>query len=137
MEDDSPHGKNAKVKNDRRHPHGVEWMWGKRKRLVRHLKIYDTGQQEAKLRWLLLREFGHHETYPVSKGMREENTWQSTCIMGQQGVWMHYDDVIIMFSLHEWYDGGMLLWRIGREQGNICSHTWHDAAGVRDSTSTL
>ena len=61
--------------------------------------------------------------------------------MGHQGVWMHCDDMVIMFSLHELYDGGMmrqqrhlLLWRIGREQGHICSHTWHDAAGVGDGT---
>ena len=73
VEDDSPHGKNSKVKNDRRHPHGVEWMWGKSERLVSHLQIYDTGQQEAKLRWLLLREFGHHGTYPFPRecGRRE------------------------------------------------------------------
>ena len=75
VEDDSPHGENSKVKNDRRHPHGVEWMWEKSKRLMSHLQIYDTGQQEAKLRWLLLRYFGHHETYPFSKGMWEKKTW--------------------------------------------------------------
>ena len=105
------------------------------------MKIYDSGQQEAKLRWLLLREFGHHETYPFSKGMWEESTWKGTCIMRQQGVWMHDGDVIIMFSPHGLYDGGIwrhqiifLLWRIGREQGQIYSHTWHDAAGVGDGT---
>ena len=43
VENDSPHGKNAEVNNERRHPHGVEWMWGKSKRLVSHLQIYDTG----------------------------------------------------------------------------------------------
>ena len=54
---------------------------------------------------------------------------------------MHHGDEIIMFSPHRLYDGGMvrqqshlLLWRIGREQGQIFSHTWHDAAGVRDDT---
>ena len=34
-----------------------------------HLHIYDTGQQEAWLRWLLLKEFDHHMTYPLPKGM--------------------------------------------------------------------
>ena len=70
-----PHWRSAKVKNDRKHPHGVEWMWMKSKRLLSHLKIYDTGQQEAKLCWLLLREFGHHETYPFPKGMWVEGAW--------------------------------------------------------------
>ena len=39
---------------------------------------------------------------------------------------MHYDDMVIMLSPHELYDGGMmrqqrhlLLWRIRREQGQI------------------
>ena len=52
---------------------------------------------------------------------------------------MQYDDAIIMFSPHGLYDGGMrrlqrllLLWRIGREQGHICCHNWHDVAGVGD-----
>ena len=55
--------------------------------------------------------------------------------MGQQGVWMHYDDIIIMFSPHELYDGGMsgqqrhfFLWRIEREQGKSFSHILHDVA---------
>ena len=73
--------------------------------------------------------------YPSSRGMREEDTWQGTCIMGQQGVWMHYYDMIILFSLHQLYDGGMmrqqrplLLWRIKRGQGKSCSHILHDVA---------
>ena len=64
--------------------------------------------------------------------------------MGQQGVWMHYGDMLIIFSPHRLYDGGMvrqkshfLLWRIGREQGQIFSHTWHDVARVRDGTSIV
>ena len=118
-----------------------QWMWVESKKLEIYLQLYDTGQQEARLHWLLLREFGHHETYPFSKGMWEESTWQGTCIMGQQGVWIHYDDVIIMFSPHGLHDGGLLgqqrhffLWRIGREQGQIFSHTWHDAVGGGDGT---
>lgn len=132
MEDDSPHGENAKVKNEKMHLHGVEWTWEKSKRLVSHLKIYDIGQHEAKLRWLLLREFGHHKTYPFSKGMWEEKTWQDTCIIWK-GVWEYYDDVI--FSPHGLYDGGMMrqqrnlvLWRIEREQGQNFSHIFHDVA---------
>ena len=112
-----------------------------RKKLVRYLQIYDTGQQEAWLRWLLLKYFGHLETYPLSKGMREEGVWQDTCIIGKQGVWMTYDDIIIIFSPHDLYDGGMrrqqkilLLWRILGEHGQIFSHTLHDVAGVGDST---
>ena len=48
---------------------------------------------------------------------------------------MHYDDMVIFFSLHQLYDGGMmrqqshlLLWRIEREHGYIFSHILHDVA---------
>ena len=73
--------------------------------------------------------------------MREEGTWQGTLIMGQQGVWIHYDGMIIMFSLHNVYDGGMmrqqrslLLRRIGREQGQNFYPTWHSVARVKYGT---
>ena len=46
-----------------------------------------------------------------------------------------------MFSPHDLYDGGMrrqqkllLLWLFLGEQGQICSHTLHDVAGVGDGT---
>ena len=84
-----------------------EWVWMESKKLVNYLQIYDTGQQEDWMRWLLLKEFGHHGTYPVSKGMWVEGTLQDTCIVGQQGVWMHYDDMNIMSSPHDFYDGCM------------------------------
>ena len=102
------HWKGTKVDHDERHSHWEEWEWMEREKLVRYLQIYDTGKQEAWLHWLLLKEFGHHGTYPFSKGMWMEGTWQDTCIMGQQGVWMHYDDIVIFFSLHHLYDGGMM-----------------------------
>ena len=48
---------------------------------------------------------------------------------------------IIMFSPHDLYDGGvrrqqklLLLWLFLVEQGQICSHTFHDVAGVGDGT---
>ena len=111
------------------------------KRLVRHLHIYDIGQQEAKLRWLLRREFGHHETCPFLKGMRMEGAWQDTFIMRQQGVWMHYDDRVILFPPYMMSDGGMkgqqgyfLLQRIGREKEKNCSPTWHSVARVKYAT---
>ena len=109
-----------------------------RKRLESHLQIFDTGQQEARLHWILLKEFGHH---PVSKGM-----WQDTCIIGQEGVWKHCVDMtffisITMFSLHDLYDGGMrrqqkllFLSLFLGEQGQIFSHTLHDVVGVEDGT---
>ena len=93
------------------------------------------------MHWLLLKEFGHLETYPLSKGMREEGVWQDTCIIGKQGVWMHFDDMIIMSSPHDLYDGGMrrhqknlFLWGTLGEQGQIFSHILHDVVGVRDGT---
>ena len=58
-----------------KHSPWVEWMMVERKRWESPLKIYDIGQQEAKLCWLLLREFGHHMTYPFSKGVWVEETW--------------------------------------------------------------
>ena len=106
--------------------------------LISLLQVYDTGHQEAMLRWLLLREFGQPMTCHFPWGEKRKEDWQDTFIMGQQGVWMHYDDMVILFSLHKLYDGGMvrqqshlLLWTIGREQGQIFSHTWHDTIGVR------
>ena len=66
-EDGSPHGRSTKMKDGRRHPQVVEWMWMERKRLVSYLKIYDTGQQEAWLCWLLLKDFGHHLAYTLPK----------------------------------------------------------------------
>ena len=90
---------------------GCGW-WMVTKGLVSHLHVYDTGQQEAWLRWLLLKEFGHHVTYPSSKGMLVEETWQDTCIIWQQGVWVHCVDMIFfmsisIFSPHDFYDGGV------------------------------
>ena len=74
------------------------------------MQIYDTGQQEAWLRWLLLKEFGHHLAYILSKGMRME-MWQDAGIMEQQIVWVHSDDVTFMSftmsSLHILYDESM------------------------------
>ena len=85
-------------------------------------------------------------TYPFSKGMWVEGAWQDTCIIGQKGVWMHYDDMklfipCIISSPHVLYDGGMrrqqklfLLWVFLGEQGQILSNTLHDVAGVGDGT---
>ena len=116
------------------------------KRFKNHFYIYDTGQQEAILRWLLLKEFGHHVTYPSSRGMLVDGTWHGTYIIWEQGVWMYWGDVIyfistIMFLLHSLYgdDVGrqqelLLLWRFLREYGLIFSHTFHDVVGVGDGT---
>lgn len=46
------------------------WMGGKR--MVSLLQIYDTGQQETMLRWLLLREFGQHRAYLSSRDVKKE-----------------------------------------------------------------
>ena len=45
VEDYSPHGEHAKVKNGRRHPSVDKWMWIERKKLESYLQIYDTGKQ--------------------------------------------------------------------------------------------
>ena len=99
----------VKEEHNGRHLHVDGWVWMMSKKLESYLQIYDTGQQEAWLRWLLLKEFGHH---PLSKGMWVKKVWQDTCIIGQQGVWTHCVDMtffisITMFSLHDLYDGGM------------------------------
>ena len=94
-----------------------------RKRLESHLKIYDTGQQEARLCWLLLKEFGHYMTHSISKSWLVDEPWHGTCIIGKKGVWMYWGDVIyfisnIMLLLHSLYgdDVGrkqelLLLWK--------------------------
>ena len=93
------------------------------------------------MRWILLKEFGHH---PLSTGMWGKDVWQDACIIGQQGVWTRCVDIeffisITMFTLHDLYYGGMgrqqnllLLWLFLGEQGHIFSHTLHDVAGVGD-----
>ena len=64
----SPQRRSTRMMEGRRHPHIAEWMWWRRRKgLVSHLQIYDTGKQEAWLRWLLLKEFGHHLAYSLSK----------------------------------------------------------------------
>ena len=72
-------------------------MWMGSKSLLNHLKVYETGQQEAMLRWLLLREFVQAMTCPFPWGEKRKEDWQDTFIMGQQGVWMHYDGMVIFF----------------------------------------
>ena len=108
------------------------------KRFVSHLHIYYMGQQEAWLHWLLLKEFGHHVTYPSSKGMLVGEIWHGTRIIWQQGVWVHYVAItffmsIIIFSPHDLYDGGvkgkqelLLLWLLLGEYGQNFSHTFQD-----------
>ena len=81
LDDGIPHGRSTKMKDGRRHTQLVDWMWMVSKNLVSYLQIYDTRQQEAWLRWLLLKEFGHHLAYTLSKGMRMEKMWQDADIM--------------------------------------------------------
>ena len=104
------HWRDTYFGHDDRHSPFFGWVMLMNKRLESHLQIYDTGQQEARLRWLLLKEFGRHVTYPISKGMLVVGTWHGTCIIWKQGVWLQWVDVtffmsIIMFSLHGLYDG--------------------------------
>ena len=107
-DDGSPHGRSTNMKGGRRHPQLVEWMWMVSKEQVSYLQIYDTGQQEAWLRWLFLKEFGHHLAYIISKGMMMEKMWKDVGIMEQQRVWMHSDDATFisftMSSSHVLYD---------------------------------
>ena len=71
-----------------------------------YLKIYDTGQQEAWLRWLLLKEFGHPLANTLLKIRRMD-----TCNIEQHRVWMHNVGVtlisLIVSSSQELYDGSM------------------------------
>ena len=59
-EDGIPHGKGTKIEKEGIYPQMVECISMKSKNLVRYFQIYDTGHQEAWMRWLLLKEFGHH-----------------------------------------------------------------------------
>ena len=63
------HWRNSKIENDSRHSPLFGWGMLMSKRLESHLLFYDRGQQEARLCWLLLKEFGHHVTYRTSRGM--------------------------------------------------------------------
>ena len=75
------HWNDNKVEHGRRQPHLDGWVRMMRKGLVSHLQIYDTGQQEASFPWLLLRDFGHHLTYPMTIGVLLFGTWHGTHIM--------------------------------------------------------
>ena len=116
------------------------------KSLEHHLHIYDTRQQEARLRWLLVKEFGHPVPHSISKSWLVDEPWHGTCIIWQQGVWMYWGDVIffisiIMFLSHDFYDGGvrrqqelLLLWLLLGEYGLYFSHTLQHVSGGRDGT---
>ena len=72
-------------------------------------------------------------TCPFLWGEKRKEDWWDGFIMGQQGVWIHYDCMVILFSLHQLYVGGMmrqqrhlLLWRIEREQAKSWSHILHN-----------
>jgi len=61
----------------------IEWMWLMSKELGGYLQIYDIGQHEAWLDWLLLKEFGHHLENTLPKNGRIEKRCQDTCIIEQ------------------------------------------------------
>ena len=89
----------------------IEWMGMMSKKLGGYLQIGDTRQQEAWLRWLLLKEFGHHLENSLPKSRRTGKRWLDTCIIEQHRVWMYGVDMLpisfIMSSSHELYDGSM------------------------------
>ena len=126
----------------------IEWMGMMSKELGGYLQICATREQEAWLRWLLLKEFGHHLANTLPKSRRMGKRWMDTCIIEQHRVWMHGVDVLlisfIVSSSYELVDGGMerqhnvlLLGLFLGEQGQICSHTLHDVAGRGDGTISL
>ena len=123
----------------------IEWMGMMSKELGGYLQICDTRQQEAWLRWLLLKEFGHHLANTLPKSRRLGKRWMDTCIIEQHRVWIHGVDMIlisfIMSSSHVLYDESMrrqqILLLLGlylRKQGKIFSHIFHDVVGVEDGT---
>ena len=68
--------------------------------------------------------------------------------MGQQGAWIHYNDMKfisnIMLLFHDCYDESMgrkqnllLLWLHLGEYGQNFSHTYHDLSGERGGTSKV
>ena len=82
-EDGSPHGRSTRMRR-RRHPQVIEWMGMMSKELGGYLQIYDTRQQEAWLRWLLLKEFGHHLANTLPKSRRLGKRRMDTCIIKQR-----------------------------------------------------
>ena len=79
-EDGILHWRNATFGHDDRHSPWVGWVMLMRKRLGKHLHIYDTRQQEEILRLLLLKEFGHPMTHSISKSMWMDGIWYGTYI---------------------------------------------------------
>ena len=43
-ENGDPHERKTNGEKRRRHPQGVEWVWMRRKILINHFQIYDTGK---------------------------------------------------------------------------------------------
>ena len=128
-----PHEKSTKWKRRKIHPQVVEWMWLMCKEMGGYLKIYDIGQQEAWLCWLLLKEFGHHLEHSFSRRMGLEERWQDVCIMGKKRAGIHGADMaylsVMLPSSHELHDVSMrrqqalgLLELSWREHKHIFSH---------------
>ena len=131
------------MKQERRHPQLDGWVRLMSKGLVSHLQIYDTGQQEAWLCWLLLKYFGHHVTYPMSKGVLWFGALHDNHMLWQQKIWLYgaFYKSTIMMLFYDLFDGEMrrqqrllLLWLLLGEYGLIFSHTLHDILGVEDGT---
>ena len=115
------------------------------KRLISHLQIYDTEQQEAWLRWLLLKEFGHHLEHSFSRRMGVEERWQDVCIMGKKRAGIHGADMkyisVMVPSSHELHDVSMrrqqalgFLEQSWREHKQIFSHMMYGVARVEEGT---
>lgn len=66
------------------HPQLDGWMEIMRKWMESYLQIYETGYQEAWLRWLLFGEYGYHPKFQI--GMF--HALQSTKVMQQQEEWL-------------------------------------------------
>lgn len=136
-EDGSPCWEGTKMQDGKRNPQGVEWMWMKGKRMVSLLQIYDIGKQETMLRWLLLRDFGRHKTYPFSWDMEKEEDWQDSYTMVQRGACVHYDEMVFFLPLivlpsHICYGGSM-----EEQQTFLLLGLYSDVAGVGGGTSIV
>ena len=62
----------------------IEWMCMMSKELGSYLQIHDTGQQEAWLRWLLLKEFGHH-LYLQNYDTGQQEAWLRWLLLKEFG----------------------------------------------------
>ena len=118
-------------------------MWSKG--LPNHLQIYDTGQQQAWLHWLLLGEYGYHpmghmfliHALDITGRMQKKKEWFRWLLMREFGHHMIYLISlylllcgICLMSLHIFLFGTylMFMYVLGFERKHNSHMVWHKGA---------